>query len=222
LWEKKIVGMKRIFVLLATSLIVTNSIDAQTWEEWFEQKKTQKKYLLQQIAALQIYLNYARKGYDIANKGITTVRNIKRGDFNLHRDFLNSLKNINPRISKYAKVADIIAYQVKIVKQAKLAIAHIKESKQFTQTELDYCKNVFDYLLDKCVKTIDELILVTTAGELEMSDDERLKRIDMLYLDMQDKYSFCCSFSEEMGLMAFQRLGEQIEINRSKISNNVK
>ena len=50
-----------------------------------------------------------------------------------------------------------------------------------------------------------------------MKDDERLKRIDGLYADIQDKYSFACSFSEDMGLLALQRLGEQMEINRSKL-----
>ena len=214
--------MKRIFVLLTSSFLVASSIKAQTWEEWFEQKNTQKKYLLQQIAALQVYLNYAKKGYNVVNKGITTVRNIKKGDFNLHSDFFNSLRNINPQISKYAKVADIIAYQVKVVKKFKLAMVQIRETKQFTETELDYCNQVFGNLLDECVKTVDELIAVITAGELEMTDDERLKRIDMIYSDMQDKYSFSCSFCEEMVLLAVQRMGEQIEVNRSKIINAVK
>ena len=214
--------MKKIFVLLASSFLVASSINAQTWEEWFEQKNTQKKYLLQQIAALQVYLNYAKKGYNVVNKGITTVRNIKKGDFNLHSDFFNSLRNINPQISKYAKVADIIAYQVKVVKKFKLAMVQIRETKQFTEIELDYCNQVFGNLLDECVKTVDELIAVITAGELEMTDDERLKRIDMIYSDMQDKYSFSCSFCEEMVLLAVQRMGEQIEVNRSKIINGVK
>ncbi|MBK6993319.1 MAG: hypothetical protein IPH34_16520 [Chitinophagaceae bacterium] len=72
------------------------------------------------------------------------------------------------------------------------------------------------------MKTIDELFMVITSGELEMKDDERLKRIDKLYADMQDKYSFCSSFSEEMGLLSVQRMGEQMEINRSKILNDLR
>ncbi|MCA6440654.1 MAG: hypothetical protein IM581_12030, partial [Chitinophagaceae bacterium] len=122
----------------------------------------------------------------------------------------------------YAKVADIIAYQVKIIKQTKMTLQQIKETKQFTETEVDYCKQVFDNLLDECIKTVDELILVTTSGNLEMKDDERLKRIDSLYADVQDKYSFACSFSDDMGILAVQRLGEQMEINRSKLINGIK
>lgn len=212
----------KVLLLSITLYLVAHSSNAQTFDEWFNQKATQKKYLLQQIAALQVYLGYAKKGYNIATSGINTIRNIKNGDFNLHRDFFNRLKNVNPAIRRYAKVADIIAYQAKIIKQAKVTLQQIRATKQFTEAELDYCKQVFDTLLDECIKTVEELILVTTSGELEMKDDERLKRIDGLYADVQDKYSFACSFSEDMGLLAVQRLGEQMEINRSKLINGIK
>ncbi len=213
--------MRLLFLLLSLHLF-TPSTDAQTTDEWFNQNSTQKKYLLQQIAALQVYLGYAKKGYNIVTGGINTIRDIKKGEFNLHRDFFNRLKNVNPKISRYVKVADIVAYHVKIIKQTKATIQQIKEAKQFTEAELDYCKQVFDNLLEECMKTVEELILVTTSGELQMKDDERLKRIDGLYADVQDKYSFACSFSEDMGVLAVQRLGEQMEINRSKILNNIK
>lgn len=214
--------MKRILLLATVGLLAFHSSNAQTADEWLNQKATQKKYLLQQIAALQVYIGYAKKGYNIVNGGITTIKNIKNGDLNLHRDFFNGLKNVNPAIRRYAKVADIIAYQVKIIKQTKGTLQQIRETKQFTETELNYCKQVFDNLLDECMKTVEELILVTTSGKLEMKDDERLKRIDRLYADVQDKYSFTCSFSEDMGILAVQRLGEQMEINRSKLINGIK
>lgn len=214
--------MKKIMLTPAFAALLISSVTAQSFDEWTNQQSTQKKYLLQQIAALKVYLGYAKNGYTIVTSGINTIRNIKNGDLNLHRDFFNRLKNVNPAIRRYAKVADIIAYQVKIIKQTKLVLQQIRETKQFTEAELDYCKQVFDTLLNECIKTVEELILVTTSGKLEMKDDERLKRIDWLYADIQDKYSFACSFSEDMGLLAVQRLGEQMEINRSKIINGVK
>jgi hypothetical protein len=214
--------MKRILLLATAGLFAFLSSNAQTADEWLNQNSIQKKYLLQQIAALKVYLGYAKKGYNIVNGGITTIKNIKNGDFNLHRDFFNRLKIVNPAIRRYAKVADIIAYQVKIIRQTKITIQQIRETKQFTEAELDHCKQVFDNLLNECMKTVEELILVTTSGKLEMKDDERLQRIDRLYADVQDKYSFACAFSEDMGLLAVQRLGEQMEINRSKLINGIK
>lgn len=214
--------MKKILLLATAGLFAFLSSNAQTADEWLNQKSTQKKYLVQQIAALKVYLGYAKKGYNIVTSGVNTIRSIKDGDLNLHRDFFNRLKNVNPSIRNYAKVADIIAYQVKIIKQTKITIQQIRETKQFTEAELGHCKQVFNNLLDECTRTVEELILVTTSGKLEMKDDERLKRIDGLYANVQDKYSFACSFSEDMGLLAVQRLGEQMEINRSKLINGIK
>ena len=40
--------------------------------------------------------------------------------------------------------------------------------------------------------TIDDLIAITTSNELEMKDDERLRRIDGLYNDMQSLVYEAC------------------------------
>jgi hypothetical protein len=68
---------------------------------------------------------------------------------------------------------------------------------------------------------VDELYLVITSDELQMTDDERIKRIDQLYTDMQDKYSFYQSFSEECSVLAMQRLSEQVGIIMSKKLNGL-
>ncbi len=214
--------MKKTIVTLVILVACLLQANAQTWAEWTQQKKTQKKYLLQQIAALRVFIDYVKKGYDIAGKGINTVRNIKEGDFNIHDEFFTSLKNVNLEIRNYAKVADIIAYQVRIIKQTKETLQSIRETKKFNSEELNYCKKVFEILLEECLKTIDDLLIVITSDILEMKDNERLKRIDKIYLDMQDKYSFCSAFSEEIGLLSVQRLGEQIEIKRSKLLSDLK
>lgn len=214
--------MKKIIVSIVLLLVVSGSGFAQTTDELLNQKSTQKKYLLQQIAALHTYISYAKKGYNIVNKGVSTVRNIKKGDFNLHRDFFSHLKNVNPKISSYAKVAGIITYQFRIIKQTKEAVAGIKAAKQFTPQEIDYCVAVLNNLLADCGKVIDELLLIISDGQLEMKDDERLKRIDAISTDMQDKYAFCSSFSEDMALLTMQRMSEQVQINHSKILNGIK
>ncbi len=214
--------MKKTIMMLGVYFLCLLPASSQTLAEWTEQTKTQKKYLLQQIAALRVFFNYAKKGYEVADKGINTIRTVKKGDFNMHDQFFSSLKNVSPKISRYVKVADIIAFQVRIIKQTKHTIQGIRETKQFTTDELDYCKKVFDNLMDECIKNIEELLMVITSDVLEMKDDERLKRVDKIYLEMLDKYSFCSSFSEEMGLLSVQRLGGQIEINRSKLINGLK
>ncbi len=208
-------------ILLYMLLLYSQSTFGQNSEEWLNQKKTQEKYLKQQIAALQVYIGYAKTGYKIANKGLTTVQNLKKGDFNLHRDFISSFRNVNPRVKGYAKVADIIGYQLRMIKQSKDMLKGAIEAGQFTATELDYCSMVIGNLLNSSLDNIEELINIITSGELSMKDDERIKRIDALYADMQDKYSFVSSFSEEMGLLTVQRMRELHDVYLSKKLNGL-
>jgi len=205
--------------LLFIFLFLVQIVQAQTWDEWFEQKKTRKKYLLQQIAALQVYLEYAKEGYTIVGKGLQTIQKIKKGDFDVHFDFFSSLKQVNPWIKNSAKVGDIMAYQLGILKETKLALQRVRESDQFTYDEIEFCKGVFDNLINECLESIEELVAVIMPSGLEMKDDERITRIERLYADMQNRYAFTYSFSHEMSLLCFQRIAEQIEINKSKLVN---
>ena len=56
-------------------VLCAENLFAQTLAEWVSQKVTQKKYLLQQIAALQVYSGYLSKGYSIAKDGLNTTFN---------------------------------------------------------------------------------------------------------------------------------------------------
>ncbi|MFC0773329.1 hypothetical protein [Terrimonas alba] len=207
-----------LFILCGLSCF----INAQTTAEWAQQKKTQIRYLLQQIAANKVYTGYIEKGYSIARNGLNTIQRIQQGDFALQQDFIHSLRRVNPAIGNSAKVTAIVAIQLGIIKHAKTTIKHLTESGEFTASELSYCKAVFDNLLEDCLKSIDELYLVLAAGELEMKDAERIQRIDNLYVNMQDKYSFCQSFSRDCSVLAIQRTGERMDIETSKKLNGLK
>jgi hypothetical protein len=213
--------MKKILILFLFGMFAT-STQAQTFAEWFRQKKTQKQYLIQQIAALQVYIGYAQKGYSIAQEGLNMIGDFKRGEFNLHTGYFNSLKNVNPKIKQYAKVADIMVMQVAIIKGYNRTRRQMQESGAFNGKELDYIIRVLGRLLDDCENTLDELITVTTDGNLEMKDDERLERIDILYQDMTDKYTFSQSFSNETMVLAASRIKENNDVQTSRALYGIK
>ncbi len=213
--------MKRLFILVFIALL-SASVKAQTFAEWFRQKKTQKKYLLQQIAGLQMYNSYAQKGYSIAKDGLNVIGDIKHGELNLHNDYFNSLKTVKPTISKYSKVGDIIALQLKIIKVYRNAYSRVKQSKAFNAGEIQYINQVFSSLINDCAGTIEQLTMAITSNQLQMKDDERLKRIDAIYYDMQDKYTFAQSFAGEAKILAASRLKERNDVQTSRGLNGIK
>jgi hypothetical protein len=212
--------MKKIILPLLLTAFASH-VNAQTFEEWFKQKKTQKKYLLQQIAALEMYIGYVQKGYSIANKGLTMISDIKNGELNLHEALFNSLKSVNPNIKNDHKVADIISMQETIIQTYMRDYKRAKESHAFNENEINYINRVYSRLLDDCSNFIDELIKITTANQLEMKDDERLKRINILYNEMQDKYIFSKSLGNETMMLALSRAKENKDVQTSWALNSV-
>lgn len=209
--------MKKVLILFALCCAMScTDATAQTWDEWFRQKKTQRRYLAKQIALLKVYLGYLKKGYEIADKGLTTIHNIKNGDFNLHRDFFGSLKNVNPHIRNSAKVADIIAFQIYIIQSIRQVNNFCKNNEQFTPEEIRYVAAVYSNMLFLCDASISELLMIIGTNQTEMKDDERLMRIDRLYDDMLDKQAFVKAFDSDVRLIAREREREQHSIERMR------
>lgn len=211
---------KSLSLLLLMFLLVRGN--AQTFSEWFRQKATQKKYLLQQIAALQVYIGYVEKGYSIAKQGLDAISGFKQGELKLHTDYFQSLRTVNSKIGNCSKVADIIAMQVKIIATCKDAMKQMKRSGAFNHSETAYTDGVYNRLLEDCLKTIEALIAVTTNGEAEMKDDERLKQIDGLYTDMQGKYTFAKAFADGTKLLAVSRVREKTDIQTIQNLHGIK
>ena len=116
-------------------------------------------------------------------------------------------------MKKYSKVADIIKVQLKLVKEAKDALAEFRRSRQFTVAEIEYLGNVYANLLKESLKMLDELAMVVTAGKLRMSDDERLQAIDRIHDEVLEQYTFLNEFNNGTAILSLQREKEQMDID---------
>lgn len=214
--------MRKTFLFVLLLNVIVSPVQAQTFEEWFQQKKTQKKYLVQQIAALQVYIGYTKKGYKIAQEGLTTIGGFTRGELNLHTDFFNSLSTVHPEIRQSPKARAIVSLQRQIVREYNRTYSALGKTKAFTDDEMDYMEGVYRRLLEDCDRNLDELKDLITDDKLQMKDDERLERIERLYLDMQDKYTFEKSFGNEALVLATARKQEQKDIQTGRALHGIK
>ncbi len=209
--------MKKIVVtILMLSVFLMSQAQSPNWNEWFRQKKTQRKYLIQQIAALKVYLEYLKKGYKIVDRGLTTIGYIKNGTFNLDKDYLNSLKQVSPVVKNSPKVKEVLVYQLSITSDFRKFLETCRKDENLTLDEVHYIEDVYQNMLKECEASIDELTVITTAGEAEMKDDERLLRLDKVHDDIQDKYAFTQDFISSTQLLSLERAKEKNQINGSK------
>ncbi len=181
----------------------------------------QRKVLLLQIAALQTYIGYAKKGYTVVKKGLNFIGDVKKGEVNLHSDYFNSLLQVNPKVKNYVRVGEIITLQIKILKVHKKTFELVRQDDLFHGDELEYIEKAFELLIDNCNGTLDQLLTISTDAKLEMTDDQRIERIDGLYSTMMEDYSFCEHLSEEIKILSLSKAKEKKDVGQSQILNGL-
>ena len=200
--------MKRLCLILYTSFTLWGSVQGQFLGAVFSQKSSDLKSVAKQIALLQLYIEWVEKGYQIAQEGLATIGNIKNGNFNLHAAFFNSLSAVNPEIKKYSKIGIIISDQ--------LFIAHnfrkVLEIKHLTLDEVRYVQTIYLNMIYACTNSLNELINVVSDGGYQMHDDDRIKRIDGIYDEMERKVALTKIFTREVSILSGQRAAEENDI----------
>jgi hypothetical protein len=202
--------MQRILLVLLL-ILNTRGVNAQSSDEWLKQKQTQIKYLVEQIGALKAYGEVINKGYDIARNGLTNVFSSKEGDYRQHSNYFLSLWKVKPVVKSYGKLLSILNMKADIEKQYRLKSS---ATGLLNEEERRYVNTVFASLISGCRDLSKELEMVINDDQLQLKDDERIQRIDQIYLAMQDRYQFCQSFANEIRLLVLNRLKESSEISR--------
>lgn len=179
------------------------------------QKQKMIKNLLTQIGLFQTFMGKARKGYKIVGDGIHLIKDIKQGEFSLHNQYFNSLETVNPQIKKYAKVKAIIRYEYEILQMQQKITRYINMSHRYSPGEITYVHRVFDRLLEQTARNMEELAMIVQDG-VKMSDDERIRRIDQLYLSVQDDQRFCRHFTANVRGLSQNRAASHNELQRLK------
>ncbi|NTS41938.1 hypothetical protein HRG84_13560 [Flavisolibacter sp. BT320] len=202
--------MKRIVAVLVMLCLVLN-VSAQTWDEWFRQKKTQIKYLVEQISALRVYGATVKKGYDLIDAGLKNIGHLKESDLIIHRDRFTSLLQVREGVkgSKLVqRMATLQAAIQKVVNECKKKRLRMDE---FSSAERDYFSKVLGNISTESKAVGDEAVLLTSDGHYQMTDDERLKRLQSLYQNMEELYVFVRHFANNISMAALNRLNERKE-----------
>lgn len=160
--------------ILFLSLLVSTLTKAQTFDEWFRQNKTQLKYLGQQIAALKAYIQTTDNGYNDTQQATTTIASIKQGDLDLHTGYFTGQKSVKPAIAQ-------VATEIPGLYQRITSIAQTVKGKSAI------CDNFFKNLLNTATTDMDWLHVLTTNGLIILTDDQRLKAIEILSQRMRQR-----------------------------------
>ncbi|UCS94346.1 hypothetical protein KZP23_04770 [Echinicola marina] len=175
------------YILALGLLILAVPSYGQNWKEWFKQKKTQKEYLIQQVIALQSYMEVAKEGYQIVKTGWQTVEDITDGEFSLHRDFFARLDGISPVVSRYHGLSQVLEYQQYIlyeVERGRTLFRGISLKPGQRQALETYYREV----LRQSLKILTQTENTVKPFFYRMEDAERLRIINQMHKDIRRLY----------------------------------
>jgi hypothetical protein len=181
---------------------------AQLLSGFFSQQSRKEKLMAEQIAAYRFYLEELRAGTNAARAGLTEASSLKNGTRSLHRAYFNSLRQVGVPLQSNTKAKAIPAIGQQIIKAFRAEIAFQQKTNMLTPAEQDEIGQVYQGLVKKCDMDLLELRDILTPGRLQLTDQQRLERIDHLYSAMQDKLSYTGSFTARSHQLALWRQQE--------------
>lgn len=171
-----------------------------------------------QIAANKMLLEYVKKGYRIVQDGLNVISSFKDGEYKLHDVFFKSLRSISPAVARYWKLAQITLLGREITANFRRIEKHLGA---LSAEEIHYVQQVIARVFSESATVLEAVTEVSKPGELQMRDNERLERIDKLYLAMVDLYLFSQSFGAGVSLLSAARLKEENDAKAVRSMYNI-
>lgn len=208
--------MKKIVLFfLFTSLVLTHA-NAQFLGGFFSQQVRKEKLMAEQVADLQLYLHVIKSGYNIAEKGLNAAHELKNGTFGLHRAYFSSFEQVNPVIQANPKAKSTYDLHQQIINVCNNEIKWQQKAQLLSPEEFSHLQRVYKNLLVESQHDLNELVQVLTPGTLQLTDSQRLERLDHLYDQMKDKQAFAGYFTAKCRKLALSRQQSQLDKDQLK------
>jgi hypothetical protein len=166
---------------------------------------------VQKLSQLKAILSQMYDAYNTMYKGYEDVKGISQGTFSLHKAFLDALLQVSPAVGSYYKVAGIISKEAALVKEYQSAKSYFQGTGRFTSAELGRIGDKYNQLLQGSLQNLEELTMILTAGQLRMSDAERLSAIDRIDAGMTDNLARLHGFDDQLAMQAAVRTRQMQE-----------
>ena len=197
-------------------LLLTVSVRAQTFAEWFKQNSTRLKYYARQVEALQVFAGELEKELEVSDAGLTTISGSKQGEYQLHQSYYASLAEINPAVGQMPEVAEIRNLQAAIVQRFSGALVRYRSDGVLGPDRLVSVEQVYATVVKTGSDDLETLAGVLTAGNWQMTDDQRMGRVRELDAAMRQRYAFTLAFTDRTDLLELEIAAEGGDIGTVK------
>jgi hypothetical protein len=169
---------------------------------------------IEKLAQMKSMLSSMYNGYNILSQGYNQVSSVTKGNFDLHKSYLDGLLKVSSRVRKYEKIAGVVSSQLWIVNECKTSYKNF--STVFNARELLEISLRYAEMMEQTGRNVDQLMLVISPGQLRMSDAERITAIDTIDKDVAGTAAELTAYNERNSCEMKRRLQMKNNIEASR------
>jgi hypothetical protein len=172
--------------------------------------------------AAEVYLALTEKGYEIARKGLTTISDIKNGEFKLHKNRFDSLRIVKSELTALSRLQHITDLHGSINEICEKLPAEIQGCQLLDAVLKKQMITGLKALYDDSQVLIGGFFMVIRDGQVSMTDDERIVRIDELCQAFEENYLFAQNLRKEFGLVCKSAAAELKDLENRRLIHGLK
>jgi len=127
----------------------------------------------------------------------------------LYSEYFDELWKVKTFIAYYNRIKEVTERQVQLVNAYKQAWALLKQDSHFSPDELDHMQAVYGGIIDESVKNLDQLVIVISSFNTQMSDADRLAIINQAADRIERNYTDLSRFNNQNALLSLQRAQDE-------------
>lgn len=144
------------------------------------QELEQLKINLEKLLQLKLMLAQAKQGYQTLTNGYNAVRDVSKGNFDLHKKQLDLLMVVSNQVRSSPSIQKSLTNYGSMEKEVRDWMQVARSLGVFTSKELDEMNKDLLMMIVKSKDDRQTLSLVLSDGTLRMSDAERLSLMEMI------------------------------------------
>lgn len=160
---------------------------------WFGELSAQKQEMeqlqlnMEKLVQLRLMLQQAKQGYQLLQNGYTEVRDAARGNYDLHKSYLDGLLQVSGQVRNAPAVKRITAHWIQVQKEYRDWLTQMQGMGAGRFMEMALWNQRYQQVGYEMAVVLDQLGVLLAPGGLRMSEGERLAAIEKLagYSDQQ-------------------------------------
>lgn len=189
--------------LLLIGLLWVGALSAQ------KQEMEQLQLNMEKLVQLRLMLQQAKQGYQLLQNGYNAVRDAARGNYDLHKNYLDGLLLVSSEVRHAPAVKRITDNCALVQKEYQLWLIQMQGIGATKFSEIGAWKVNYGHMTQEMEAMLEQLALLLSAGGLRMSEGERLAAIERLAVSSDQQLLGLRQFIKEQTVLVAGRVQQE-------------